>query len=147
MHGLVGDGRRVVSRRDCYTCTIMRDETGSLATIEVIATEGDGDIRVTRATGTRLSQVAEPLRRLLAGSGVNGRAWTGSHPLELDGRTGAHAELLLAAVRPLRRPDRLAEVADAIAAMGAEEASYWHAKSLRRGGLRALRILLTEGTR
>lgn len=136
-----------MSRRDRYTCTITRDGTGSLAAIEVVATEGDGDVRVTRATGTRLSQVAEPLRRLLATGGVNGRAWTGSKPLELDGRTGAHAELLLAAVRPLRRPDRLADIADAIAVMGAEEASYWHAKSLRRGGLRALRILLTEGAR
>lgn len=136
-----------MSRRDCYTCTIKRDEAGSLATIELVATEGDGDVRVTRATGTRLSQVAEPLRRLLANGGINGRSWTGSKPLDLDARTGAHAELLLAAVRPLRRPDRLGEVADAIAAMGAEEASYWHAKSLRRGGLRALRILLTEGAR
>lgn len=136
-----------MSRRDRYTCTITRDERGSLAAIEVVATEGDGDVRVTRTTGTRLSQVAEPLRRLLATGGVNGRAWTGSRPLELDGRTGAHAELLLAAIRPLRRPDRLTDVADAIAAMGAEEAAYWHAKSLRRGGLRALRILLTEGAR
>jgi hypothetical protein len=134
-----------VSRRDRYTCTITRDASGSLATVEVVATEGDGGVRVTRASGTRLSQVAEPLRRLLATGGLNGRAWTGSKPLELDVRTGAHAELLLSAVRPLRRPDRLADVADAVAAMGAEEASYWHAKSLRRGGLRALRILLTEG--
>lgn len=136
-----------MSRRDRYTCTITRDEAGSVAEVEVVASDGDGAVRITRATGTRLSQVAEPLRRLLAGGGVNGRAWTGSKPLELDGRIGAHAELLLAAVRPLRRPDRLAEVADAIAAMGPEEASYWHAKSLRRGGLRALRILLTEGVR
>jgi hypothetical protein len=134
-----------MSRRDHYSCTISRDERGSLVVVELVATEGDGDIRVTRATGIRLSQVAEPLRRLLATGGVNGRAWTGSKPLELDGRTGAHAELLLAAIRPLRRPDRLADIADAIVAMGAEEASYWHAKSLRRGGLRALRILLTEG--
>jgi hypothetical protein len=136
-----------MSRQDRYVCTIARDAGGALSIVEVVATEGDGDVRVTRATGTRLSQVAEPLRRLLSAGGVNGRAWSGSNPLELDARTGAHAELLLAAVRPLRRPDRLTEVADAIAAMGAEEASYWHAKSLRRGGLRALRILLTEGAR
>jgi hypothetical protein len=136
-----------MTRRDHYTCRLTRDASGALTTIELVATEGDGDVRITKATGIRMSQVAEPLRRLLAGRGVNGRAWSGSQPLLLDARTGAHAELLLSAVRPLRRPDRLAEVADAITGMGAEEASYWHAKSLRRGGLRALRILLTEGRR
>jgi hypothetical protein len=56
-----------------------------------------------------------------------------------------HAELLLAAIRPLQRPDRLSNIADAIVGMGAEEASYWHAKSLRSGGLRALRVLLSDG--
>jgi hypothetical protein len=136
-----------MSRRDRYTCKISRDAHGSLTGVELVATEGDGDVRVTNTTGTRLSQVAEPLRRLLAAGGVNGRAWSGSKPIDLDARVGAHTELLLAAIRPLRRPDRLAEVANAVAAMGAEEASYWHAKSLRRGGLRALRIMLTEGGR
>ena len=136
-----------MSRRDRYTCTIARDASGSLTNVELVATEGDGDVRTTKTTGTRLSAVAEPLRRLLAVNGVNGRAWSGTKPIELDARTGAHAELLLAAVRPLRRPDRLTEVADAVASMGAEEASYWHAKARRRGGLRALRILLTEGSR
>lgn len=136
-----------MSRRDRFTCSILRNDDGSLMKVEVIAADGDGGVRITRATGMGLNEVAEPLRRLLAVAGVNGRSWSGSKPLELDARTGAHAELLLAAVRPLRRSDRLIQIADAIVAMGAEEASYWHAKSLRRGGLRALRVLLSEGNR
>jgi len=109
-----------VTRRDRYTCRFNRDESGALTAVELVATESDGDVRVTRVTGTRLSQVAEPLRLVLAAGGVNGREWSGSKAVELNARTGAHSELLLAAVRPLRRADRLAEVASAIAGMGAE---------------------------
>ena len=52
-------------------------------------------------------------------------------PIELDQVAGAHAELLLRAVQPLRRSDRAQAVADGIAAMSREEASYWHAKAQR----------------
>jgi hypothetical protein len=50
-------------------------------------------------------------------------------------------------VKPLRRADRVATVAEGVAAMSREEASYWHAKVQRPRGLRALRILLDGGRR
>ena len=98
-----------------------------------------------RVAGDRVSAVAEPLRTLLRRSGVSGQRWSSNRPLELDARTGEQAELLLLAVKPLRRADRTNRVAEGVAQMGTEEAAYWHAKAGRRGGLRALRIVLDEG--
>lgn len=133
-----------MSRRETYVIRLQRDADGALQAAEVESEDGDGGARLTRVNGGRLAHAAEPLRQVLSSAGVNGRVWSGTRPILLDARTGSHAELLLRAVQPLRRADRISDVADQIAAMASEEAAYWHAKSSRRGGLRALRILLAS---
>ncbi|MDQ6613331.1 MAG: hypothetical protein M3083_00815 [Actinomycetota bacterium] len=75
-------------------------------------------------------------------AGVGSRAWSSSHPVDLDQVAGAQTELLLRAVKPLRRPDRIEAIGEGVAAMSREEASYWHAKAGHPGGLPALRIML-----
>jgi hypothetical protein len=124
---------------------LERDDDGRVLAMQVDAVDLDGHERRVRLNNTRAERVAGPLHDLLRASGLRGRAWTAPRPIELDQVTGAHAELLLAAVKPLRRGDRIDSVADSVARMSREEAAYWHAKSRRPGGLRALRVLLTEG--
>lgn len=141
------DGSHRVSRRDTYELELTRDGDGLVTLVTLRALQADGLSRELRVTGSRLSMVVEPLRNIASPAGVTGRQWSGSRPIELDRRTGEHIELLLAATKPLRRHDRVALVAGGVASMGREEASYWHAKSARRGGLTALRILLLEGGR
>jgi hypothetical protein len=68
-------------------------------------------------------------------------------PIDLSQTTGAQAWLLLAATKPLRRADRIDEVAEGVAAMSPEEASYWYAKAQRPRGLRAVRLLLSNDGR
>ena len=48
-----------------------------------------------------------------------------------------------ARVKPLQRLDRLEAVGEGVAEMSREEASYWHAQTQRRHGLKALRVLLS----
>jgi hypothetical protein len=80
---------------------------------------------------------------IVRGAGISGRSWTGAKGFELDPIAGAQVELLVLSVKPLRRGDRIDQVADGVSSMSREEASYWGAKAHRTGGLRALRILLT----
>lgn len=134
-----------MSRRDRYTCTLERNADGAIELIAVGAVDADGAERHTRLAGDRVAVTAEPFRRILQRGGVRGGELAGSGSIDLDSRTGVQAELLLNAVAPLRRGDRIAVIGDRIAEMGPEEAAYWHAKTTRRGGLQALRILLQEG--
>jgi hypothetical protein len=131
-----------MARREQYTCAIARDADGRVVAITVEATDLEGVCRRTTVSGSRLPALVSPLRELLRERRVAGRSWTSPDPIELDQIAGAQTELLLRAVRPLRRGDRALAVAEAIAAMSREEASYWHAKAQRPGGLRALRVLL-----
>lgn len=134
-----------MSRKERYSCTITRDEDGRVLAITVDATDLEEGQRRVRVNGTRAARIAGPLHDVLRAGGVTGRAWTAARPITLDQVRGAQVELLLRAVKPLQRGDRIDRIAEAIAAMSREEASYWHAKSTRPGGLRALRILLTAG--
>lgn len=129
-------------RSEHYSCTIERDTAGSVVALVVSAVDLEDAERQVRLNGTRAIAVAGAAHDVLRRAGVSGRTWTGSRPIPLDAHTGAHIELLLTAVRPLRRSDRIAEVAEGIADMSDEEAGYWHAKAQRPRGLRALRILL-----
>jgi hypothetical protein len=135
-----------MSRRDTYHLQLTRDRDGGVTSVVLIANGADGDERQVCSSGSHLAGLLEPLRTLI-GSRSGSRQWTGNRPIALDPRTGEHAELLMTAAWPLRRADRVAEIADGIAHMCREEAAYWHAKSKRKGGLRALRVLLTEGGR
>jgi hypothetical protein len=107
----------------------------------------DGGHRTVRLDGRRASQVAGSLQDVLRAAGIKGRQWTERAAVPLDPIHGAHAELLLRAVQPLRRADRISAIADGIAGMSDEEATYWHAKTQRKRGLCALRVLLDGGVR
>lgn len=134
-------------RAERYLCTISRDSDGRIIAIEVGVDDLEGRHRHIRVNGNRAAHIAGTLQQVLHDAGLSGREWTSPGPLELESTLGAHAELLLRAVKPLQRLDRLETVAEGVADMSREEASYWHAKTQRRHGLKALRILLNAGTR
>ena len=136
-----------MSRAERYTCTISRDADGRITAVEIAVNDLDGGHRGVRVEGERAAHVAAPLQDVLRSGGLRGRQWTSPAPFELQPTLGAHAELLIRAVKPLRRLDRIAGVAEGVAGMSREEASYWHAQTRRRHGLKALRILLDGGTK
>jgi hypothetical protein len=136
-----------MARREVYTCTIARNGDGNVAALTVQASDLEGATRRVSVRGARAVDATSGLRELLRTNRISGRSWTSTEPIELDQVAGAHAELLLRAVAPLRRTDRAVKIADGIAVMSREEASYWHAKAQRPGGLRALRILMTGAKR
>jgi len=130
--------------REQFRCLIERDSDGRVlaVTLDAHATTSD---RSTRVNSTKATRIAGPVHDILRTAGVTGRAWSEAKPIDLDYLTGAQVELLLVAVRPLRRADRIDHVGAGVAAMSPEEASYWHAKLSRPGGLPALRVLLGSG--
>ncbi len=146
MNGSRGHARSG-ARAERYACVVSRDEDGRITAVTIDATDLEGRERVVALNGTRAGRVAAALHDILRGAGMGSRAWTASRPVHLDQVTGAQAELLLRAVKPLRRGDRIDAVAEGVAAMSREEASYWHARAGHAAGLRALRVLLGEGRR
>src|SRR5690242_3689201 len=138
----VGGG--VVSRRETFVCIVKRDDDGRVRSLRIDARDPEGRERQIEINSTTAARTASPLHDIVRRAGVSARAWSSSRPIELDQHAGAQAELLLEAVRPLRRADRIERVSDGIAGMSREEASYWHAKSHQPGGLRALRILFSS---
>ena len=131
-----------MSRAEHYTCLVSRDEDGRILAVEIDVTDLEGAQRVTRVNGYQAAHVAAPLQEIFRAAALRGRQWTTPRAFELSPTLGAHAELLLRAVKPLRRIDRVTSVAGGIADMSREEANYWHAQSQRRHGLKALRVLL-----
>ena len=131
-----------MTRTERYRCQIHRDPDGRILAIALIASNLEDQERAIRVEGHRATHVAAPLQAVLRAANLRGRQWSRPAPFELDPVLGAHVELLLRAVKPLRRVDRLEAVADGVAGMSAEESAYWHAQTTRRRGLRALRVLL-----
>jgi len=131
-----------MSRAEHYTCLVSRDEDGRILAVEIDVTDLEGAQRVIRVNGYQAAHVAAPLQEIFRAAALRGRQWTTPRAFELSPTLGAHAELLLRAVKPLRRIDRVTSVAGGIADMSREEANYWHAQSQRRHGLKALRVLL-----
>jgi len=136
-----------VSRRNGqrWSCRFEREGDGRIRAVQVERVDRDGVVRRLRVDGHRLVPVTEPLVELLQRSGVQPRRLAGDRPFELGDPPGPQVELLLAAVRPLTRHDRIAAVAAGVVAMSDEEAVYWHARAHHPGGLPALRLLLTGG--
>lgn len=134
-----------MSRSERFSCTVFRDTDGRVTAIAVDATDLEGRDRTIKLNGTRAARVAAAVHHVLRSGGVGSRAWSSSRPIDLDQLVGAQVELLLRAVKPLRRPDRIETVGEGIAAMSREEASYWYAKSGHTRGLPALRLLIGEG--
>lgn len=135
-----------MTRAEHYSCLIERDEEGRITSVSLDVDELDGGRRHIRVEGQRATHTAAPLQEVLRSAGLRGRHWTSAKPFDLAPGLGAHAELLLRAVKPLRRVDRINGVAEGVAGMSREEANYWHAQTQRRHGLKALRILLDGGT-
>lgn len=132
-----------MSRRERFTCTVTRDEDGRVLSIEILSVSLDDRELRAWINASRAPLVAGPLHQILRAGGVTPRQWSASKPIELQQTVGAQAQLLLRAVKPLRRISRIQEVAEGISQMSREEASYWHAKALRARGLSALRTLLS----
>src|SRR5690606_27546826 len=123
-----------------------RDDDGRINSIEIVATDLDGKTRAIRVEGSsRLAQITGPVQELLRGADIRGGQWTSTKPFDLAPGPGAHLELLLRAVKPLGRLDRVGGVPDGVAGMSREEAAYWHAQSFRRRWLQALRVLVDGG--
>jgi hypothetical protein len=139
---------RVASaRRERYTCRVERDPDGRILAVTLDA-QADMGKRTVQVNSRKVTRVAGAVHDIMRAGGVSGRRWSSAAPIELDYLTGAQLELLLVAIRPVRRADRIDHIAAGVAAMSAEEASYWHAKLHRPGGLPALRVLLgTVGAR
>ena len=133
-------------RAERYRCRVTRDDEGRIVEIVLAASDLESRERLVRVGGSRAQQVAAPLQAVLRTSNVTGRQWTRPAAFDLDPVLGAQVELLLRAVKPLRRADHLDAVAEGVAHMSQEESSYWHAQTSRRRGLRALRVLL-DGVR
>ncbi len=134
-----------MSRSEQYTCLISRDDDGRITSIDVTVTDLEGQERHVQVAGIRAMHAAAPLQEILRSAGMRGRQWSTSKPLDLPANLGAHTELLVRAIKPLRRIDRITDVAEGIAGMSREEANYWHAQTQRRHGLKALRVLLDGG--
>jgi hypothetical protein len=132
-----------MSKDERFTCTVERDGEGRVQGIEITGQHLDRQVHKVRVQGPAAERLAGPLHEVLNAGRIGSRSWSSSRPLDLDQVTGAHALLLIRAVKPLRRADRIDRVAQWVAGMSREEASYWHAKASRAGGLRALRILLS----
>jgi len=136
-----------MSRAEHYTCLVARDDEGRITAVEIDVTDLEGAQRVIRVNGYQAAHVAAPLQEIFRAAAMRGRQWTSPRAFELAPTLGAHAELLLRAVKPLRRIDRVTSIAGGIADMSREEANYWHAQSQRRHGLKALRVLLDGGSK
>ena len=131
-------------QRERFRCVVERDAEGRVLAVCVDAVTNAAG-RSTRVNSTKATRIAGPLHDVLRAAGITGRAWSETKPIDLDYLTGAQVELLLVAVKPLRRADRIDHVGAGVAAMSPEEASYWHAKLVRPGGLPAMRLLLAAG--
>lgn len=133
-----------MTRNERYQCVIVRDEEGRVAALEVQTIDLEGAERQVRVNGYRAIHLAAGFQEILRSARLRGRDWTSGEPIAVDPQLGAHVELLLRAVKPLQRVDRITTVADGVAGMSREEAAYWHAQTSRRNGLRSLRLLLSE---
>jgi len=131
-----------VSLREQFVCTIERDDDGRVLSIAVTATDIEGNQRRVCVSGQRAARIAGAVHDVLRAGGVKGQKWASSRPIELDQLTGAQLELLLRAVKPIRRGDLCEMIGDGVARMSREEAAYWFAKSHQPRGLVALRVLL-----
>lgn len=136
-----------MSNRERYLCALDRDRDGAVSAVRVERHDLDGNVRAIEVNGSVTPSIVGHLHHIVRDAGVPGRIWSGRAPIELSQVAGGQVELLLRAVKPMRRPDRIEEIARGIAQMGREEASYWHAKAERPRGLRVLRLMLSDDGR
>ncbi len=112
--------------------------------------QGEKPRLVVRAWGTPLQAVTGEVLNLLKKCGYRADSIKPGHsePLLLDEETGVILGLLLLAVKPLSRLDRIEEIKDAICTMGSEEAYYWYSRCTggndRERTCRAFRIMVSK---
>ncbi len=82
--------------------------------------------------GDPLRAIADHLLNALRANGYKAtdlaRATSGERPFYLDELTGLRLALILLAVKPLTRHDRIEAIGQGVQAMGDEEAYYWFSK-------------------
>jgi hypothetical protein len=135
-----------VTTRERFCLTVDRFEDGRVRCLSLEVTPPHQPAHLIRCNGFRAVMAAASVHSILRRAKLV-REWTGDRPIELDSGPGDQVALLLTAIRPLRRTDRMERVAAGVAAMASEEASYWYAKSHGPRGLRALRVLLSAEDR
>jgi hypothetical protein len=136
-----------MSRDEHFSCLIERDQDGRIERVSLSVDHGYGDVEEVTVNGGKADLVAATLHDIIRAAGVTGRQWSTPKPLELDQGAGSQVWLLLTAIKPLRRTDRIDEVGAGVAAMSREEAAYWFSKAHQPRGLRAIRLLLSDDTR
>lgn len=129
------------SQHETYILTIERGDDGRIVAYELCVEDAHDERRI-RLNGYKAPIVTHQLFDLLKRYGITGRQWSGKKPIELDFHAaGPHGELLLKAVKPLRSTERIDKIARVLSQMSREEALYWCAKSTRRYGTKALRLV------
>jgi hypothetical protein len=105
---------------------------------------------VVRAWGVPLRAIIDQLLETLRRSGYKPSDLNPARqqPFNLEERLGVRTALLLMAVKPLHRHQRIEEVAAGVKALSDEEAYYWYSKcSDRRNGRKAqhaLRVMFSK---
>lgn len=136
-----------MSRDERFSCLIERDADGRVERVTVTVDDGYENHEETSVNGGKADLLAGTLHSILRSGGVTGRQWSTPKPIQLDQGLGSQVWLLLTAVKPLRRHDRIDEVGEGVASMSREEAAYWFSKAHQSRGLRAIRLLLSDDAR
>ena len=121
-----------------YRLIASRDSEGCINRFEV----SDVDGWSVALHGWRAEAVADSVQATLTRASKR-LSLALDRPLQLDEHLGVQVLLILRAVKPLAGYQRVKMVATGIARMSEEEATYWHAHAAHKGGLPALRKLLT----
>ncbi len=121
-----------------YRLVASRDSEGCINRFEV----SDVDGRSVILHGWRAEAVADSVQATLARASRR-LSLALDRPLQLDEHLGVQVLLILRAVKPLAGYQRVTKVATGVARMSEEEATYWYAHATHKGGLPALRKLLT----
>lgn len=120
-----------------YRLELERDSSGDVMSFVVLDDTG----REHRVNSWKAQAILSPVSEILLNSDAHFSLGK-DKPLLLDEHLGAHITLVLKAVKPLTRYDKTCDVARGIARMSRQEATYWYAHSMHKGGLPALRTLL-----
>jgi hypothetical protein len=127
---------------ETYTLIIERDRNGRIAAFSVSVDGLNDTERHVRLNGYKTPVVTHHLFDLVKRYGVTGRQWSSGKPIELNFRdAGPHGELFLRTVKPVRKTERIDRIARVLAEMTREEALYWCARTTRRFGAKALRLI------
>lgn len=106
-------------------------------------------VKVSKLSGSRLRSILQLIDETLREADIKPEkiTSTGSATVLLPEETGVRLSLGFIGIKPLRRVDRMRDIAREVARMSLEECYYWNAKCRSpnsSGGAKALRTLLTE---